>query len=119
MSRFMLNQPGPHRRDIKRLCAEADRLGLDCHKNYTSTGTVYVLVYSAMDERVYRFGSHAECYNLHDYSILSGGGTRSSAPLPPGFDGYTRQAVQDLRAWAGARQAAADWLEYSTAVFGE
>ena len=101
--KMRLNTPGPHQRDIDRFVRAAERLWLETTCTRASTGTVYVEACDDEgDSRTYRFGSHAECYSSHDYSVCSGSTQprRSAGVLPPGYDGWVTDAIANLRAWA-------------------
>lgn len=105
MARMSLNRAGPHKRDIQRLLRAAESLGLRADAHTAQTGTVYVEVTDSREgregERVYRFASHAACYDSHDYSVCSGSTQPSPhTSLPPGYDGWTDCAVIDLATWA-------------------
>lgn len=105
--RFVANKPGPLQRDIDRFCRLAEKLGCDTDTDRASTGSVYVSVETDEDFpdcRIYRFAGHAECYDSHDYSVLSGGAglvdkAKREGVLPPGFDGLTADAIEDLKNW--------------------
>jgi hypothetical protein len=99
-----LNTPGPSSRDVKRLRAAAERLGLETSQQRAQTGTVYVSVspIHCDGERRYRFGSHAPSRNGYEYSVASGSTVRrdGGGRLPPWFDGTVGDAIEDLKTWA-------------------
>lgn len=97
---WIANSAGPHHRDYARLLRLAEALGLSADWHRANTGTVYVSVWRDDAERVYRFASHPECYDSHDFSVMS---PFVSDELPPGYDGSPSDAIRDLVAWAQAQ----------------
>lgn len=107
---FIATQQGPHRRDWQRFIRAANALGRETDYGIATTGTVYVRVANRDadgdpdwdDARTYRFASHAECYDSHDYSVVSGSAApRPRTSLPPGYDGWINDAILDLAKWCG------------------
>ena len=110
---LQMNQPGPHVKDIGRFERAVEKINatladgsLDIISKYRAqTGSMYITVEyqgnddSMEEQREYRFAAHAECYTSHDFSVRSGGGSRASDILEPGYDGNTTAALADVRKW--------------------
>ena len=81
--------------------------------NPRPTGSIYVTIFTLGQCRTYRFSDHAPWRRAQDYSVFSGPRIHARQilriPVPPGFDGYLKQAKTDALRWVSELRKGGDY----------